>query len=650
MPCLLCGPCGRPRGRRQIRLQIKKGVRVHLKDIKMSGRFSKDPQFYSDFIKENSGDLIQNGYYFRDDLVKGFQNLQAALHNEGYLRAKVLSSRTNFNKKKDEATVTVTVEEGPLTQVRRIQFEGLKAFSDFELKKHLNISINSPLNQKTLIDSIQKLKSYYKERGYLEMKLLNEDSSLIQYNSTGTQADIRYHIFEGPKVTVSAILIKGNSFTKDYVITNSLDFDVGDTLTPQNIASSEANLNRLGIFGQVSISSLEANTHISERTITVSISEKDPGLFRFGVGVNTRRNLTTRGFTGISYNNLGGTARKLSARIELSYPKDDTYLEKKFIGSYEEPFLFNTKAKGRFNYIKSDRIFDFTTEASFENSRNSPVVQSDRIDFLIEKDFSKHLRLTWTLWSWDVSKDTSVPNREPNINFTQRQIGGLGPIFDLDYRDNPFSPTRGWYFSWDLQYNSPELASSKAIRYWKSDAKVSHYIGIKRPHWVWANSISRGYIRNLNRSPDSGIPNSRIFLLGGSNTVRGFGGTDTIPHKIPGEFEIKTSNNIFVDARTQYYMLKSELRFPIISPLWGGVLFYDAARVDVFTRQNGRINFRQPYRHAVGAGVRINTPVGPISLDVGFKLKPINDNDPSNSESLQLKEDKARFHLSFGTF
>ena len=68
-------------------------------------------------------------------------------------------------------------------------------------------------------------------------------------------------------------------------------------------------------------------------------------------------------------------------------------------------------------------------------------------------------------------------------------------------------------------------------------------------------------------------------------------------------------------------IVNSEARFPI--PLMkdlGGVVFYDGGNVysNISARQ-----FISNYSNSVGVGLRYNTRVGPIRVDVGRNLNPV---------------------------
>src|SRR6185437_14406588 len=135
------------------------------------------------------------------------------------------------------------LEEGPQTQIRGIDFTGNKFFSSFELRGVTGLEINTPLHLNGFEDSLEKLKNFYHDQGFIEMRLLNEGDQLIQYNDTGTQANIKFQIYEGPRVRVHAIMIEGNTITKSRVILKESDFQLGEVLTPQKVEEATARLN-----------------------------------------------------------------------------------------------------------------------------------------------------------------------------------------------------------------------------------------------------------------------------------------------------------------------------------------------------------------------------------------------------------------------
>jgi outer membrane translocation and assembly module TamA len=67
--------------------------------------------------------------------------------------------------------------------------------------------------------------------------------------------------------------------------------------------------------------------------------------------------------------------------------------------------------------------------------------------------------------------------------------------------------------------------------------------------------------------------------------------------------------------------LNSEARFPIpLKKGLGGVIFYDGG--NVYDRINVRRLFND-YSNTLGFGIRYQTPVGPVRVDIGRNLNPI---------------------------
>lgn len=628
-------------------LTIDEGPRVVIDKYRIEGRISRPESYYTDFIERHSSSIIGKGYYNREDLDAGLENLVTHLKNEGFLRARVQSLRAEFSKDQSKATVFVNLDEGSLTQIRSISFEGNNFFSDRELTSVFGLEARSPLRLLELEEGIEKIKEFYRSQGFIEMRILNEDETLVSYNPKGTLAEVNFKIYEGPRVRIADIVIDGNSFTKEYVIRQEADFQLGQIITPQAVNDALDRLNRLGIFSRVDIRTLEEGTAIADRTLIITVAERDPGVFRMGAGVNSERTFTARGFVGIGYNNLWGTARAVSARAELNYNiAEINYPEYEISFGYLEPFLFNSRTKGRINLTRSERIFEYDSG----NDGLTSLTLSERADFLIERQFTKALRTSFKVWSIDRRKDFEAHGRclEPpdptkKCPSATQQIGKIGPIIDLDYRDNPFLPTKGSFSRAIFEYSDPVLGSSQGIHFLKADAQYSKYIRLGSPRLIWANSIRGGYLKNLDGSPGSGIPANQAFFLGGTFTVRGFDATRG-NERIPPEWEVPVprSTSIVVSDYSYYGLFKSELRFPIYGD-HGGVIFYDGGLVQIMGEiNNSPVHISRPYRDAVGFGYRYNTPVGPVSLDFAFKI------DPRTKKGEQ--EDLFRVHFSIGTF
>jgi outer membrane protein assembly complex protein YaeT len=607
----------------KIQLSINEGARTRIEFIKFSGSFSRSSDFYEKKLLSFGSDMLNDGIYSKEALESALRSFNVDLQNTGYLKARIISTRTQFNREKTKISITINMEEGPQTFIDKVVFEGNQIYNQEFLSKLLKLEPETPLKLMDLENAIQNLKQYYKNSGYLEMMLLNEKEGLVVYNADNTKAQIQFKIYEGPQIRVGSILIDGNYFTKDYVILRELDFKVGDILTPIVLDESINRLQRLGYFNNSEIRTLEEKSSIANRTVIIKVTERDPGLVNFGIGFNNDNQLTMRGFMGIAYRNIRGTGRGISARIEGDYNIAILkYPEFKATVGYLEPSIFDSRVRGRLNHTRSLQITDF------DKKQLSDVIQTT---LSLEKDFSSHVLGFYDLLSVATVRDFRLPGASPFPTVTQ-DIASTGPSIDLDFRDHPFNPTKGTFSRFNLEYSSPELGSTKTIEYLRSNASVTHYIQFRKSSVIWANSLRGGYLENLSHLENGGVPyNKKGFILGGSSTIRGFeAGTQ---ESFPNDKDLG-GEGFLLKGKSTYYLVKSELRFPIKGN-FTGALFYDGGSVHI-----SDVTLPYSYRDSAGIALRFGTPVGPVNFEWAWKLRLLQDR----------KESPYRFHFSIGTF
>lgn len=614
---------------RKIVFNIEEGPRVRITKYDITGNLSRPVDYYVKLLKKHSSDLIQSGFYNKNDLDQGFEALRMELQNQGYLLARINSTRTQYNKEKNQVSVYVNLDEGPLTRIESIQFTGNTRLPAEELLQVVDLKTDQPLQLGRLEQAIQNLKAHYQEKGFIDMILLNEKEDLVTYNENNTQARLNFKIQEGPEVRIASIVLDGNSFTKDYVLLKEVELQNGDTVTPSKIDEAVAKLQRTGYFNTVEIKTLEEKTSVANRTLVIKVSERDPGLFNFGLGATNELGLTLRGYTGIAYNNLFGTGRGVSLRLEGNYNVNEIkYLESKVTLGYVEPYLLGSKFRGRVNLSRSSQLTDYATKK---------VSDINQTTWSVERDLTSHITIIYEVWNGAHVQDSFLKSDPSAVPPAPQDIVTTGPRVDLDYRDNPFNPTRGSFTTLSYEYSSPKLGSSREpeIMFQRATGSFTHYLRVpssKESFLVWANSVRGGYLENLSDKATGGVPyDKKGFYLGGSSTIRGFNGTKQY-FPTPGDLGISPTQSFSLKGIATMYLVKSELRFPIAGD-FGGAVFYDGGAVHIQDRPT-----RDEYRDSAGFGVHYNTPVGPVNLEIAWKL----DQKPG--------EDPFAVHLSIGSF
>jgi outer membrane protein insertion porin family len=181
-------------------------------------------------------------------------------------------------------------------------------------------------------------------------------------------------------------------------------------------------------------------------------------------------------------------------------------------------------------------------------------------------------------------------------------IASVRGLVVLDFRDDPFNPKRGVYAS-----GAGELASrvfGSQVDYWLLTGQTSYYLPVVRRNSL-ALSARAGVVLPYGISPE--VPIQKRFFAGGRTTVRGFKqdtlgpvGTDGSP--TGGNFQL---------------ILNAEMRVPLQYGFLAAA-FADAG--SVWLRNQPVYGFDM--RETAGLSLRYITPVGPVSVDHGWKLDP----------------------------
>lgn len=91
-------------------------------------------------------------------------------------------------------------------------------------------------------------------------------------------------------------------------------------------------------------------------------------------------------------------------------------------------------------------------------------------------------------------------------------VSGVGPTLLADYRNNPFSPTRGWYAEWAMQIYRRGLGSHYV--YTEHLLDLRRYVPLRGNNWLGFQAIGHFTAGD--------VPLGELPRLGGPNIMRGF--------------------------------------------------------------------------------------------------------------------------------
>jgi len=202
---------------------------------------------------------------------------------------------------RNRVNISFSVDEGDVARIKQINIVGNKAFSDKELLDL--ISLRTPgwftwytkadqYSKQKLTGDIETLRSYYLNRGYLEMQV---ESTQVSITPDKKDIYITININEGDKFTVSNVKLEGEMLGREQELSALVSLKPGDVYSGEKLAESVKKISeRMGNFGYA-FANVNANPEINREKREVSFTVLiDPGKRVYVRHINISGNTKTR--------------------------------------------------------------------------------------------------------------------------------------------------------------------------------------------------------------------------------------------------------------------------------------------------------------------------------------------------------------------
>ncbi|EDZ64793.1 outer membrane protein assembly complex, YaeT protein [beta proteobacterium KB13] len=178
---------------------------------------------------------------------------------------------------RNRVAIKVDIDEGTLTRISRISINGLTKFSEEDLLEVIGLKATNILSwwekddrysKSELTADLEKIKSFYLDKGYLKFKILSTDVSITPNKK---KLAITIDVEEGEKYTFGDISISGdiNEFS-DADIKSNIAIKKGDFFSSKLVNKSSDNLSKyLGNFGYA-FANINPISNIDEQNKSVS--------------------------------------------------------------------------------------------------------------------------------------------------------------------------------------------------------------------------------------------------------------------------------------------------------------------------------------------------------------------------------------------
>lgn len=426
---------------------------------------------------------------------------------------------------------------------------------------------------------------FFAEWGYPK----TEVSLKARLDKGAHRAEVEAAVNTGAVCRFGPVTIEGNHRVDDAIILRELTFREGDRFKASKIQESQKRLFDLRLFQFVDLQVKGLEGEQTDLPIHILVKEAKKQTVRFGVGYGSEDRL--RAQLGHEIRNFLGDARSLQLNAKASSLVQ--LVEGRFIQPYPLS-LRNTSFVATGGVTRED-------QEAFENEKIYVSSQLDHGLFdRVQVHVGHRLEMNRLLDVSAVAADDDV-DQEREEYYISSIFGGLS------YRvlDDPLNPTRGVQFINTAEWGSRGLGSE--VDFVKLTLEGRGYVPLER-FGVMALRLRWGGIRELEDT--SRVPVFKRFFSGGSNSVRGYPYQQLGPLDRDGD---PYGGLTLVEGNADW-------RFPIRNS-WEGVLFFDFGNV---YKQSYEIVMDE-LKYTVGGGLRYQTPIGPVRLDVGYQLNPPDD-------------------------
>ncbi|WP_308916368.1 autotransporter assembly complex family protein [Jannaschia sp. LMIT008] len=476
-------------------------------------------------------------------------------------------------------TVVVSVDPGPRYLFGQAQIGPVPPGTELPP----GFAVGEPAGTDVLRDATAAGIDAWRGDGHAKAELASQD---IVADHAVDRVNVALRLNPGPQLRYGGLGVDGNEAVLERQIRRIVDLRPGQVFDPEEIRQAARRLQRTNAFRSVTITEAEEANPDGTLDMQVDVIERLPRRFGFGAEVGSTEGLALSAFW--LHRNLTGYADNFRVEGEVSGIGGDSGGADYRIGvDYVRPATFNSET-------------DLLLGAELERL-DQPDFTSDRFEAT-----AAARRIVSDEFQYQYGVSYSYSRTEDAFGRRDFSILSLPLAAQYDRRDDPLNPADGYYVEMGLEpFQGFETAGTGA-RY-SADLRGYQGFGAERGT-VIAARLQLGAVFG----PDlQDIPPEWLFFSGGGGTVRGQPFQD---------LAIVQPNDRRTGGRS-FLGLSGELRQSVTERI-GLVGFVDAGWI------SADVDFTGGTDHVgAGVGVRYDTGIGPIRVDLGVPVSGPSDND-----------------------
>ena len=234
-----------------ITYNIKEGRTSVITSIDFSGNTVFKTKTLKKQLKLKEVSLVNKGAFQESVLENDRQAILKYYTDHGYIDAQIIDVTRevvpNEEKARDEMHIVFYMQEGNQYKFDGISFNGNSIFSSQKLAERVTMKKGEIFNQTKFNECLMSITDLYYENGYTS----NGFSPSINKDPVNKTVSFTLNIAERDRSHVESIIVRGNSRTKEYVVTRELPIESGDVFSKTRLSTGLRNLYNLQYFSSV---------------------------------------------------------------------------------------------------------------------------------------------------------------------------------------------------------------------------------------------------------------------------------------------------------------------------------------------------------------------------------------------------------------
>ncbi|TVQ66942.1 MAG: hypothetical protein EA360_03610 [Balneolaceae bacterium] len=444
-----------------------------------------------------------------------------------------------------------------------------------------------------------------------------ETEILVESDSLANESRLTLLLRPGVKSYFTHFNVEGHESVRREVVTRQTGISSGETYSFRAMQSAQRSLfnHHLYRFATINLPEQEKDSTL---TVNIRVREYPLRTIEASAGAGTEEIL--RAQLAWRHRNVNGTGHRFGTFVRASF------IEQRANVNYLVPYFFNARSSTvttAFGLHRLEPSFELL-QAGLNSTLIYQIRRNQTTSLSYEYSFNEELSR---------NRQAALPDSVLNYNISSLTLSGF-------FSEGFLRDQNGWSIQPSVEFSS--TFGEADFTFQKVNLDVRRAISVNR-YLAIAGRVNAGTIF-YRGSRD--LPSNIRYFNGGTNSVRGWGRQQLGPAEPRFDSEGEFRRYVPKGGRSMVsFNLEIRKQLTREDPVFGVAAFFDGGQVWSATPDLSE----RPLQFAAGAGISYQSPIGPIRLDVGYKLNP-DDADLNIYDGVNYGTPRNRYgiHLSIG--